>query len=499
MHDIILLRALDLTYAKEPVKFKDRMFGRVEGLMLKDVTFHLYKGEVLGILSDYESLHYLKEVVSGTLDVSKGKIKTKSSILSLDVMDHIHHRHPVNIFVAELLDEYMRPDGVQNAIEKLKEQPLFRKRWGTSVKNLSRREIALILIEMSKVTDAEIIIYCNMYRHLTKQDQEMFKQAVNSQEKSERGILLLESDIEPISTLANYFLWLSYGQIRYDGSVKKGVDTYNEYMRKKSQLKSVDEEALFDLEWKQDVSEYARYKHSLKRLSRKQSGIIDGLNIRKIIISIVLLFMMLMSSFVIFMDINFTGSANTKEDQSVTVPEEGMEDERTYYALTAEEGMQFGNQTLSHLSLVEIGPNQEDGYKVLLNGEEYETNENSMIYFNPASLYPEVPFESLLPYTSEKFVESYQYYTRYMGRESSTVTENFNLSSSDERHATVSGFPATYHFRNGYVFSMTMPASNLDGLYEEYGLKSEDVIFRLQDGGFMILDASNEKWLYIKQ
>ena len=96
-------------------------------------------------------------------------------------------------------------------------------------------------------------------------------------------------------------------------------------------------------------------------------------------------------------------------------------------------------------------------------------------------------------------MESYQFYTRYVGRQTEEVTDGFSLSSSDERHATVSGFPVTYHFRNGYVFSMTMPASDIDGLREEYGLNSEDVIFRLQDGGFMILDASNETWLYIDQ
>src|SRR5699024_7178891 len=125
----------------------------------------------------------------------------------------------------------------------------------------------------------------------------------------------------------------SDGQIRYDGSVKKGVDTYNEYMRKKSQLKSVDEEALFDLEWKQNVSEDVRYKHSLKRLSRKQTGIIDGLNIRKIILSVVLLFIMLMSSFVIFMDSPSTGKDNSEQDRTVTVTKE-EESVRTYYAIT---------------------------------------------------------------------------------------------------------------------------------------------------------------------
>src|SRR5699024_418455 len=135
-------------------------------------------------------------------------------------------------------------------------------------------------------------------------------------------------------------------------------------------------------------SEYARYKHSLKRLSRKQTGIIDGLNIRKIILSVVLLFMMLMSSFFIFMDITFTGEANSNQDQRVTVPED-EESARTYYAITAEDDMEFGSQVLSHMSLVEVDSDYQDGYTVMVGGSEYETGENSLIYFNPASLYPE--------------------------------------------------------------------------------------------------------------
>src|SRR5699024_6722796 len=235
-----------------------------------------------------------------------------------------------------------------------REQPLFRKRWTTPVRDLPRREIALILIEMSKVTDADIIIYCNMYRHLSTRDKEMFKGAVNNLERSERGILLLESDIEPISTLANYFLWLSYGQIRYDGSVKKGVDAYNDYMKKKSQLKSMEEEGLFDLEWKQNISEYARYKHELKRLSKKQTSFIDSLNIRKIIVSAVLVFFMMLSSLIIFMDINFTGSANTDNELTQTEPDEGNETGGTNYGIVSGTNVEAGGENLPYLTTVQI-------------------------------------------------------------------------------------------------------------------------------------------------
>lgn len=502
MRDIILFRALDLTYAKEPVNFKDRILGRADGLMIKDVTFHLYKGEVLGVLSeDYETLYYLKEVVAGTLDPTHGKVKTKSSMLTLDVMDHVHHPHPLNTFVHELLDEYMKPADRETQVESLKHQPLFRKNWFKAVRDLSRRELSLILIEISNAVDVEIIIYCNLYNHLKEQDKKTLRNAVNNQEKKERGVLLLESDIEPISTLANYFLWLSYGQVRYDGSVKKGVDTYNNYMKKKSQLKSVDEEAIFDLEWKQSISEYARYKHELKRLSKNQTSVIDSLNIRKIIVSVVLVFFMLISSLVIFMDINFTGAANSDDGQTPTVPDEENEAGGTVYGVVSESNVEAGGETLPYLATVQVSSESKvaETYDVVEGDETYEVSADNMMYFNPASLYKEVSFESLLPYTNETLSDNYLFYTGYLDSDISVVTDRLDIGEQSDRFASLAGIPITYHFRDDHVFSMHFPARNLEGLYEEFGVSEGDVIFRLQGRGFMILDASNETWLYIYQ
>ncbi|WP_031546702.1 hypothetical protein [Salinicoccus luteus] len=497
MQNIILLRALNLTYAKESKKFTDRMLGREEGLLLKDVTFHLYKGEVLGILSDYRTLHYLKEMVNGSLDPKEGRIKTDSSILSLDVLDHINHPHPLNIFVSEILDEYMRTEDVEEAVGQIMALPLFRKYWSTPVRELTRRDIALVLLELSKFTDAEIIVYCNMYRHLKSRDTAVFKETINGQEDRERGVLLLESSIEPIESLANYFLWLSYGQIRYDGSVKQGIAQYNAYMKKKSQLKSVDEEAQFDLEWKRNVNEYGRYAHGLKRLSRKQASPIDGLNIRKVIISLLLMFTMLMASVVIFMDISFTGSANTGQDQTVAVPET-EEDDRIAYAVNTEGSLEVNGESHPYMSLLQVSDREDGTYTIVDGGATVEMDGSSFIYFNPASLYPETTLEALLPYTDEVFENNYLYYSMFMNRESGAVTDNMNLSASSARHAELSGIPISYQFRDGLIFSMSFPARNIEGMYEVFGIETEDAIFRLPNG-YMILDASNQTWLYIQR
>ncbi|GAB3059835.1 hypothetical protein ACFOU0_05370 [Salinicoccus sesuvii] len=497
MQNIILLRALNLTYAKEPKKLGDRMLGREEGLLLKDVSFHLYKGEVLGILSDYKTLHFLKEIVIGSLDTKAGKVKTESPVLSLDVLDHVHHPHALGMFVSEILDEYMKTEDVAKAVEQLQQQSLFNTYWATPVKDLTRRDLTLILLELSKYTDADIIIYCNMYRHLAKEDAATFKATINEQERRERGVLLLESSIEPIETLANYFLWLSYGQTRYDGSVKQGVAEYASYMKQKSQIKNVDEEETFDLEWKSNVNEYGRYAHGLKRLSRNQASPIDQLNIRKIIISLLVLFTMLMASVAIFMDVSFTGVPSTAQNQTVSTSEEESAN-RIAYGISTEESADIGGEIYPYMSLVRVSDRGETSYTVLENGETTEVDADSFIYFNPASLYPEATLEDLLPYTDEVFENNYLYYSRFINRDSSEVLGELDLSASSDKHAALSGIPITYHFMDDIIFSMSFPAKNPEDIYQAFGVSTEDVIFRLPSG-YMILDASNQTWLYINR
>ncbi len=496
MENIILLRALELTYAKEASKFIDRMLGRSEGLILKDVTFHLYKGEVLGILSDYRTLHYLKEVVNGTLDLKKGKVKNASSMLSLDVLDHVDNPHPLEIFTRELLEEFMDVEGVQKAQERLLELPLFRKHQYTAMNNLTRRELALVLLEISKQANTDIVIYCNMYHHLHKQDKEVFKETINALEAAEKGVLLLESDIEPIQTLANYFLWLSYGQIRYDGSVREGVLEYSAYEKKKSQIKNMDEEAQFDIEWKRNIEDYGRYEHGFKRMSRNQSGLIDQFNVQKIIISVVLLFVMFMSSIIIFMDISFTDGRSATEEPAA-LPE-AEESERFAYGINTDPDLKLEGESIPYMYLLEISSDREGDYRIVEDGLDVEVDASSILYFNPASLYPETTLVELLPYTADTFGGSYLFYKKFLNGGVSLLNDEVDtITEQTDRYARL-GVPITYHIKDDVVFSVSFPAENIEKMYKEFGITEEDAIFRLPEG-YMILDASNETWLYINR
>lgn len=498
MQDIILLRGQELSYAREKPSLKDRIIGNEGELVLKDVSFTLYKGEVLGVLSTYDTLYYLKEIIGGTVNQKKGKVKSEHSILSLDVMDHVNHPHSLKTFLGELFDEYLNPARVSGALDSLSAHNFVQNAWERPVSQLTRREIALILIEVSLLVDVEIVIFCNLYNHLKQSDYNFFKTAINTHEEREHGVLLLESEIEPIRLSANYFLWLSYGQVRYDGSVQKGVQQYEEYLRAKSQVKNVDEEALFDLEWKRNVSEHARYKHDLKRLSVTQSSIIDTLNVRRIILSLLLLFIMVMAGLVIFMNIDFNGEESRSIGEDTTVTPSAEEDEMFVYGIVKDEALNIGGETLPEMSLVTVSGRDEENYTVSFNGETYDVPHDELIYFNPASLYTETTLDTLLPYTHQSFSDSHEFYTRDLNSEIEQITERFDLESSDEYHASLAGIPITYHFRDGYVLGISFPATDIDELYSEFSLSEEEQIFRLQNG-YMILDGDDETWMYINR
>jgi teichoic acid transport system ATP-binding protein len=497
MQDIILLRGQNLSYAKEKESIKDRILGREDHLLLKDVSFTLYKGEVLGVLSIYDTLYYIKEIVNGTIDPKSGKIKADQSILSLDVMDHIHHPHHLNVFLRELFDEYLTPQRINSELEALKEHGYIRKYWDTPIKELSRREIALILLEISLKIDVEVIVFCNIYSHLHEADYPRYKEVLSYHENDEKGVLLLESEIEPIKASANYFLWLSYGQVRYDGSVQKGAAEYQAYLKLKSQVKNVDEEALFDLEWKENISEYAKYKYDLKRLNMKQTTIIDALNVRRIILSLVLLFIMAMSALIVLMDIDFTGSGTETAGNS-SIIDTGEDEERISYGLVKGDNMSIGGTTIPSMTLLNIVSTNGETYTVNFNGENHEVPRDELIYFNPASLFPETSLEDLLPYTNQTFIDNYLFYTSYLNESEEYVTERLSADTVDDYQISLSGLPITYHLRDGYVLSLTTSASDLDDLYEEFNLTEDIQIFRLEDG-YMILDRPNELWTYINR
>lgn len=493
MKNKILLKGLDLSYSKEAKDFKKRMLGDAGTVHLKNINIHLYEGEVLGLLSDADTLFYIKEVLSGTLNPVTGKVKADGGILSLDVMDHINNPFTLNFFIEELLEEYKSGKQFADTIEHLHNKAVIRNNLNKKIKDLSRKQLAHILLEISALIDVEVIIYTNFHEHLD--DLMKFRSVVNMHENQGRGVLLLETSLEPIEKMANYFTWVSYGQTRFEGSVEQGVENYNKYLREKSMIKNVEQEALFDLEWKRRVYEDEMYSENFKRLGKQQASILDNINIRKIIVTLVLAFIMVLSALVIFMNISFIGESPTFTEEQQNL-EKTVTSDRLSYAFVDRDGLEIGGTLLPQYTLLEVTASDETTYTVSHNGEETTVSRDDLIYFNPASLYTEEDFMTLLEYTSPVIQNNYMFYSNYLNGSREFLEQNITFDVLDENHGSVAGIPITYHFSGETVFSMEFEGAENNSIAEDLSLTGEVTVFRVGDG-FMIYDSVENNWNYL--
>src|SRR5699024_11472220 len=93
-------------------------------------------------------------------------VKTHGGILSLDVMDHVNNPFSLDSFIEELLEEYKSGKELGNIIELLHNKPVIRNNLSKKLKELSRKQLAHILLEIFGLIDVEIIIYTNFHEHL---------------------------------------------------------------------------------------------------------------------------------------------------------------------------------------------------------------------------------------------------------------------------------------------------------------------------------------------
>lgn len=499
VRNILLLKATNITYAEESPHLKERILNQSERLVLKDISVHLYKGQILGVLGDSKRLGIVKEIFSKTLSPTSGSLQTEKSILSLDVIDHIHSKQTVGEFTRNFLIEFMRSGLTQNIVDNLKYVEVYMRYRDRKLSELSRRDIALLIIELSKFVNVDIVIFSNLSQYLLPDDKAVLQSAIVYSQKRHRGVILLEPSVENITPYANYFMWLSHGQVRYEGGVKKGVERYENYLRARSSIKNIDEEETFDQSWKETMNEHALFKHNMERVRRKTIVTSDNVNVKKVVITVVLFCIMIAASFVVMMDISFTdGDGGIPIISQQDDEEEVDENMRTLYGIVTNDDLSFGVEEYGALDIMPIRRVSRNTFNALIQGGEYEVDTDDFIYFNPGSLYPQSSLQILLPYTHSSFRDNYLFYSNYLNISAESLKESINYDVENNQRIEVSGIPITFHLNDDVVYGISFPSTDTDELLEEYEITTENPIFRLSRG-YMILYREDERWLYINR
>ena len=196
---------------------------------LKDVSFSIKKGEVVGLIgSNGAGKSTLLKVVSGVMKPTKGKV-TVNGVISpmielgagfdpeLTARENIYLNGAILGYSKEFLDE---------KFDEIVEFSELKDFLDVPVKNFSSGMVAKLAFSISTVVDPEILIVDEILSVGDIKFQEKSKNKMLEMIKGGTTVLYVSHSLESIRELCNRAVWLEHGQIVKIGDVNEICDEY---------------------------------------------------------------------------------------------------------------------------------------------------------------------------------------------------------------------------------------------------------------------------------
>lgn len=196
---------------------------------LKDVSFKINKGEVIGLIgSNGAGKSTLLKVVSGVMKPSKGKVIVKGVISpmielgagfdsELTARENIYLNGAVLGYSKKFIDEKFDEIVEFSELEEFLDVP---------VKNFSSGMTAKLAFSIATVVDPEILIVDEILSVGDIKFQEKSKNKMMELIKGGTTVLYVSHSLESIKDLCTRVVWLEHGQIVKMGNTEEICDEY---------------------------------------------------------------------------------------------------------------------------------------------------------------------------------------------------------------------------------------------------------------------------------
>ena len=196
---------------------------------LKDVSFHVDKGEVVGLIgSNGAGKSTLLKVVSGVMKPTKGKLTVNGQIspmielgagfdVDLTARENIYLNGAVLGYSKALLDE---------KFEEIVEFSELREFLDVPVKNFSSGMTAKLAFSIATIVDPEILIVDEILSVGDIKFQEKSKNKMMEMIKGGTTVLYVSHSLESIRDICTKVVWIEHGEIQMIGNTKKVCDAY---------------------------------------------------------------------------------------------------------------------------------------------------------------------------------------------------------------------------------------------------------------------------------
>ncbi len=196
---------------------------------LDDITFHINKGEVIGLIgSNGAGKSTLLKVVSGVMKPTKGKVEAHGSIapmieLGAGFDPELTARE--NIYLNGAILGYQK-DFLDQKFDEIVEFSELRDFLDVPVRNFSSGMVAKLAFSVATIVEPEILIVDEILSVGDIKFQEKSRNKMMEMIKGGTTVLYVSHSLESIKELCDRVVWLDRGHIRMMGDTKKVCNAY---------------------------------------------------------------------------------------------------------------------------------------------------------------------------------------------------------------------------------------------------------------------------------
>ena len=222
--DFSMKQAFVNLFTKKKKKKKNEDFWA-----LKDVSFNIGKGEVVGLIgSNGAGKSTLLKVVSGVMKPTKGKVKEKGVISpmielgagfdgNLTARENIYLNGAILGYSKEFLDD---------KFDEIVEFSELKDFLDVPVKNFSSGMTAKLAFSIATIVNPEILIVDEILSVGDIKFQEKSKRKMMEMIKGGTTVLYVSHSLESIKDLCTKVVWLEHGKVVKMGDTNKICDAY---------------------------------------------------------------------------------------------------------------------------------------------------------------------------------------------------------------------------------------------------------------------------------
>lgn len=211
------------SFKKKKKKKKDEFWA------LKDISFKVEKGEVVGLIgSNGAGKSTLLKVVSGVMKPTKGKVEVNgviSPMIELGAGFDSELTARENIFLNGAVLGYSK-SFIEEKFDEIVKFSELKDFLDVPIKNFSSGMTAKLAFSISTVVNPEVLIVDEILSVGDIKFQEKSKNKMLEMIKGGTTVLYVSHSIEAIKDLCTKVIWIEHGQMRMIGDTEEVCDAY---------------------------------------------------------------------------------------------------------------------------------------------------------------------------------------------------------------------------------------------------------------------------------